>query len=764
MSLVDHALFEPVFAPLAGKSVGFVTLDGNVGDRLIDQAAESLMQEFSVSYRPLAWPELRTGVLLRPVDAVVVSGGGNMGARYPVTVHQRGKALALGAPVTVLPQSFTDADESIDAYARVYVRERASLAMKPGTVLAPDLALGHRPPWVDEGASAATGVWLRGDGERHVGGCDVSLGDPVEVSATTEDYLGLASRFEHVVTDRLHFAIAALLVGRRATLLPNGYHKNRAMYETWLRDLGCRWRSRADGFRTPVAVEEDELWKRLAAPPSALVPWNARPRTRDDWSVSSTDTATQLAGPDGEIVALDPVSSMLWQLCDGQWSVEDLCGALAERYDQSVLRIARDVQGALRNLRGRGALQGDGVTDVDDQPVPPDSAPMVLRRASLRVAIEAPRRRRGRLHWAASVGDGAGGRFRHEFDLPLAMRDALTRRADPFLLALLPRAMFDGIDIQVHGAAVDALLLDRLDEYQQLLATWWPSWFQVVGIEAEEVRARPLAEPRAIAACSGGLDSVYTLCRHRVVDDGRRNARLDAVLMAGGYDIPINDRAGYAGALDRVRPLAEEAGVALVDVASNLRSHLPAWEKTHGAALAAVLHLVAGGFDRGLVPSTAPYRMLFPWGSSPIGDHLLGGAFSIVHDGAAVLRLDKLRAVAPWPRAVEALRVCWVNHHGDRNCGRCLKCCHLAVMLRALGLSEACFAQPPEDRHLVRFVEQAHLKGLERIDLSCTLAAARASGLQQQWVEVLADRLADGHAFVDSKIPQQGMAPEVECE
>ena len=47
--------------------------------------------------------------------------------------------------------------------------------------------------------------------------------------------MALAGRHRRVVTNRLHFAIAALLQGRSAALTANGYHKNRSMFDTWLR-------------------------------------------------------------------------------------------------------------------------------------------------------------------------------------------------------------------------------------------------------------------------------------------------------------------------------------------------------------------------------------------------------------------------------------------------------------------------------------------------------------------------------------------------
>ena len=119
------------------------------------------------------------------------------------------------------------------------MRERASLRYCEHGVLAPDLALGldyenHVPP------TRGRGIFLRRDGESVVAKRWFSR-DPVRICKTPTQYLGLAARYQQIVTDRLHFAICGLIVGRDTTLLPNSYHKNRGMYETWLKPLGCRF-------------------------------------------------------------------------------------------------------------------------------------------------------------------------------------------------------------------------------------------------------------------------------------------------------------------------------------------------------------------------------------------------------------------------------------------------------------------------------------------------------------------------------------------
>lgn len=53
--------------------------------------------------------------------------------------------------------------------------------------------------------------------------------------------LALLSPYKTIITDRLHVATGAMLLRKTTVLMPNFYHKNKSMYETWLKDLGCLW-------------------------------------------------------------------------------------------------------------------------------------------------------------------------------------------------------------------------------------------------------------------------------------------------------------------------------------------------------------------------------------------------------------------------------------------------------------------------------------------------------------------------------------------
>ena len=73
-------------------------------------------------------------------------------------------------------------------------------------------------------AASKTGCSLRKDAERGIPRSWFPR-DPVKLCRTPHEYLQLASRYESIVTDRLHFAICGMLLGRQVVLLPNSYHK-----------------------------------------------------------------------------------------------------------------------------------------------------------------------------------------------------------------------------------------------------------------------------------------------------------------------------------------------------------------------------------------------------------------------------------------------------------------------------------------------------------------------------------------------------------
>lgn len=231
-----HALLGPerfaaVVEPLLGRKVGYLRPAGHVGGMLVELAMAQLFRLHGIRWVPLD-PE-------RPaeVDVIVFGGGCGMGDRGLAGYAARGRALRLGLPVVILPQSFTDREDR--RFARVFVRERASLGLRPDAVVAPDLALGLAWPAAAP-PSRELGILMRRDGQRS-GRRLAHARDPAAICRTPAEALALAARYRRIITDRLHCAIAGLHAGREVTLLPSSTPTNRSMHETWLASLGCQF-------------------------------------------------------------------------------------------------------------------------------------------------------------------------------------------------------------------------------------------------------------------------------------------------------------------------------------------------------------------------------------------------------------------------------------------------------------------------------------------------------------------------------------------
>jgi exopolysaccharide biosynthesis predicted pyruvyltransferase EpsI len=82
------------------------------------------------------------------------------------------------------------------------------------------------------------GMLMRKDKESIYSGKQI---DPAGLAKDWKEYLSLASTYAKIGTDRLHFAIAGLMTGADVTLYPNIYHKNKSMWMTWLKNMGCKW-------------------------------------------------------------------------------------------------------------------------------------------------------------------------------------------------------------------------------------------------------------------------------------------------------------------------------------------------------------------------------------------------------------------------------------------------------------------------------------------------------------------------------------------
>ncbi len=230
--LVSEFDYASIFSPYSGGVVQFVDFPGNVGDGMIQQAQRQLAAFFNI--REAQQDEIPT--------VIMYCGGGNIGL-YNCKEYQA-KAVELakkyGVPLISLPQTWGE-QGSFDGADKIFVRDRMSLEIAKGSILAPDLALCldihpsmNRPPIFNEG------WFFREDSEKTMIPT-LQVCDPAYWAANWQQYVLLASQYKVIRTNRLHFAIAGMLLGRDVILYDNVYYKNRSVYETWLSKMGCRF-------------------------------------------------------------------------------------------------------------------------------------------------------------------------------------------------------------------------------------------------------------------------------------------------------------------------------------------------------------------------------------------------------------------------------------------------------------------------------------------------------------------------------------------
>jgi len=79
-------------------------------------------------------------------------------------------------------------------------------------------------------------------------------GEDLTYRSPLPDILSALAPFETVVSDRLHGGLIALMLRKKVVLLPVGYHKIKAFYDTWLRDnASVAYVERAEDLNPTIA-------------------------------------------------------------------------------------------------------------------------------------------------------------------------------------------------------------------------------------------------------------------------------------------------------------------------------------------------------------------------------------------------------------------------------------------------------------------------------------------------------------------------------
>jgi hypothetical protein len=329
--------------------------------------------------------------------------------------------------------------------------------------------------------------------------------------------------------------------------------------------------------------------------------------------------------------------------------------------------------------------------------------------STARLCLEPWREEGDELVVAASLDDPQGKRHRLWWRLPVRWREALTPWADPFVVAFLFPMMQWRRDVFVEGS-VSPSLLSNIEHYAAVWQAWAPDQYQPIEIRAREEAETPAPpeEGLTIVPFSCGVDSSFTLYRHRRSLVGRRTRRIAAALVMHGFDIWLdqeNARGMYEGLLRDARTVVGSMGVECIPVAGNFHELPTVWGHSFGTHLVGALRLLAGRFDAALVPNDVPYtRLDIPWGSHPLSNpYLASRHFNVIDDGGEFPRFEKIQVLAQWPEAMRHLRVCFENQGSHANCCRCEKCIRTILGFRAAGVElPPAFARDVSNRQIRR--------------------------------------------------------------
>ena len=232
---------ERLLSAIDGRRVIYVSndLSGNYGDRLIDVGTVAWLQRYVANFERVPESRIAKRRMRRNEGVTLLFGSGSVGALCQ-DVHKRRTAILryLPGPAILLPSTVFDGRENLSAFEIVFVRDHVSAALLrdvcPATMM-PCMAEWAQLP--DVPITSGPRVFLRHDNAAPAWTPSDAC-DPIEVCGSLQDYCDLAGSCSAVTTNRLHFAIAARIHGRSVTMLPTNWHKVRAYWETWYKDLG----------------------------------------------------------------------------------------------------------------------------------------------------------------------------------------------------------------------------------------------------------------------------------------------------------------------------------------------------------------------------------------------------------------------------------------------------------------------------------------------------------------------------------------------
>ena len=220
------------------------------------------------------------------------------------------------------------------------------------------------------------------------------------------------------------------------------------------------------------------------------------------------------------------------------------------------------------------------------------------------------------------------------------------------------------------------------------------------------ISRQSIYEARRFAGVNLRPETKQLLARNPQGEDLRRLNRLlleDAFAreLVGKYS------GAFESAIKRNTRFVQGFGKDLITVETNFYPFGYRYNLSRNLSLGACLGSVALllGMPRVFVPASYSYNQLFPLGTHPLTDPLWSNeCVEVIHDGAEVGRLDKIRIICGCEPALANLNVCY--HDANVNCGKCDKCVRTMISLRLLKVSVSPFPPLPSPKALRKYLPE----------------------------------------------------------
>ena len=292
-------------------------------------------------------------------------------------------------------------------------------------------------------------------------------------------------------------------------------------------------------------------------------------------------------------------------------------------------------------------------------------------------------------------------------DYPAECSQFIDQSGNPWAILLLPVAVELQESLITIDLAVDIELLENLYAVHNVWSSWF-DWVKPVEIKAlttgpDETFCNRSENYNTGLFFSGGVDSCFSFIRHSFPRGGKPTPL--SLITIHGFDIPLSNADEFEKVVQLAHNVASMAAANVIPMVTNLRSiegyQAENWGPLgHGAALAAMGHLLSGKFGKLIIGSSYTYKDLHPWGSHPLTDPLFSSTnLGVIHEGAAYTRVDKTKSVVENKEVANKLRVCHKDQ-GSTNCSNCPKCLRTMLTIDLLGGTDSVKSFDWENYHL----------------------------------------------------------------